>query len=83
MPYLKRTEYQKWVEYVNACLDEINAINRDFAIYPQDPIYYLSFYGSKHRIAVYYGNTIVAIGINNINNLLKRLGVRKEFNDYE
>ena len=83
MPYMKRTDYQKWIEYVNTCLDEINAINNSFNIYPKDPIYYLSFCGSKHKIAVYYGNTVVAIGINRINDLLKRLGVTKEFKDYE
>lgn len=84
MPYLKRTDYQKWVEYVIACLDEINAINNDFNFRrSDDPIYYLSFYGSKHKIAVYYSNAIVAVGMKEINTLLKRLGVRKEFNDYD
>ena len=80
---MKKTDYQKWVEYVTACLDEINAIDNNFKIRRSyDPIYYLSFCGSKHKIAVYYGNRVVAIGIKSINRLLKCLGVRKEFNDY-
>jgi len=73
MPYIKRKDYELWVKRVNDILDRANANTLIYPYYDSDPIYYFGFYGRKHRIAVYYGNSLIAVGMKEINKLIECL----------
>lgn len=75
MPYMKREDFKEWLNHVDNVLRHANCKENTIYgfIHNTEPMYYLGYCGAKHKITVYYGNMILAVGIRRINQLLEKL----------